>query len=73
MRLSDQIREAIAECGVSRYKIAKETGINESGLAKFFNRRQGLSLDALDRLAEVLNLQICVAGKAKTSKRKGMK
>lgn len=71
MKLSDQVRRAIAESNLTRYRISQLTGINESGLAKFYNRRQGLSLDALDRLGEVLGLEINVADKAKTSKRKG--
>lgn len=64
MKLSDQIRRAIAESGTSRYRIAQETGINESSLAKFFNRRRGISLDALDRIGELLNLEIRVVHKA---------
>lgn len=58
MKLSDQIRKAIAESGKTRYRIARETGIDESALAKFFNGRRGLSVGALDRLGEVLGLEI---------------
>ena len=71
MRLSDQIRRAINESGRSRNRIAQEAGINESGLGKFVHGRQGLSLDALDRLGDVLGLEVRVADKATSSKRKG--
>ena len=57
-KMTDQIRQAIDECGLTRYRIAKETGIDESALAKFYNSRRGLSLDALDRLGEFLELRI---------------
>lgn len=57
-KLSDQVRNAIDNSGVTRYRIAKETQIDESALAKFYNGHQGLSLKALDRLGEYLGLEI---------------
>ena len=57
-KLSDQLRQAIDESGLTRYQIAKETGIDESALAKFYNGHRGLSLEALDRLAECLDLVV---------------
>ncbi len=57
-KLSDQLRQAIAESGSSRYRIAQETGIDESALAKFFNGQRGLSLPSLDALVEYLGLEL---------------
>jgi ribosome-binding protein aMBF1 (putative translation factor) len=57
-KLSDQIRNAIDNSGLSRYRIAKETQIDESTLAKFYNGHQGLSMKALDRLGEYLDFEI---------------
>ena len=57
-KLSDQLRKIIDECGVTRYRIAQDTGIDESALAKFYNGKRGLSTDALDRLGEYLGLRI---------------
>ena len=73
MRISDGIRKAISDSGLSRYKIAQLAAIDESALAKFFNHRRGLSIDAIDRIGELLGLEIKVAAKrtAKSSKRKG--
>jgi transcriptional regulator with XRE-family HTH domain len=62
-RLSDQLRRAIDNSGMTRYEIAKRTGIDESALAKFYNHRRGLSLKALDRLGECLGLEIIVRRK----------
>lgn len=52
------MREAIDESGESRYAIAKATGIDESALAKFYNRHRGITTDTLDRLGEYLGLRI---------------
>ena len=57
-KLSDQIRRAIDDSGLTRYRIAQDTGIDESALAKFYNGTRGLSLVSLDRLGEYLGLSI---------------
>lgn len=57
-KLTDQIRQAIDDFGQTRYRIAQETGIDESALAKFYNGTRGLSLHNLDRLCEYLGLRI---------------
>lgn len=66
MKISDQVRHAIDDSGMSRYRIAQDTGIDESTLAKFYNRRRGLSLDNLDRLSEYLGLRIVMDRKPNT-------
>lgn len=68
-KLTDQLRNAIDASGLSRYQIAKETGIDESALAKFYNGKRGLSTDALNALGECLDLRIIMRRKP-TSKRK---
>ena len=62
-RLSDQIRQAIDDSGVTRYRISKETGLNESALAQFYNGHRGLSLDALDVLGAFLDWTITLGRK----------
>jgi|TARA_Y100000758_G_C15744552_1_gene309704 transcriptional regulator with XRE-family HTH domain len=66
--LSDQIREAIQNAGVSRYRISKATGITEAALSRFLHGKSGISLDTLDILGEYLGLDITTR---KTPKRKG--
>jgi transcriptional regulator with XRE-family HTH domain len=61
--LTDQIRQAIDDSGLTRYQIAKETGIDESALAKFYNGRRGLSMEALNALGEFLQLKIILGRK----------
>jgi transcriptional regulator with XRE-family HTH domain len=61
--LTDQLRQAIDDSGLTRYQIAKETGIDESALAKFYNGHRGLSMDALNALGELLQLKITLGRK----------
>ena len=61
--LTDQLRQAIDDSGLTRYQIAKTTGIDESALAKFYNGRRGLSMDALNALGEFLQLTITLGRK----------
>ncbi len=64
-KLSDQIRQAIADSEHSRYRIAKETELNEGALGAFFHGQRGMSLESLDKLAEFLGLEVV------TKRRKG--
>jgi transcriptional regulator with XRE-family HTH domain len=61
--LTDQLRQAIDDSGLTRYQIAKATGIDESALAKFYNGHRGLSMDALNALGEFLQLTITLGRK----------
>ena len=63
--ISEQIREAIRNAEVSRYRISKETGISEPVLSRFLKGKAGISLDTL---GEYLGLDITTR---KTPKRKG--
>jgi transcriptional regulator with XRE-family HTH domain len=61
--LTDQLRQAIDDSGLTRYQIAKATGIDESALAKFYNGQRGLSMDALNALGAFLQLTIILGRK----------
>ncbi len=64
--MTDQVRQAIDDSGITRYRIAQDTGIDESTLAKFYNGTRGISLDNLDLLCEYLELRIVMDRKANT-------
>jgi transcriptional regulator with XRE-family HTH domain len=51
---SDQLRRAINNCGMTRYQIAKRTGISEATLSRFMSGQRGLTLKAVDTLAVLL-------------------
>jgi len=61
--LTDEIREAVRQSGLTCYQICKETGIQNSSMSRFLSGQRGLSLAHLDKLAALLELRI-------TSKRK---
>ena len=64
-KMTDQLRQAIDASGLTRYRIAKDTCIDESALAKFYHGQRGLSQDNLDRLFEYLGLRIVMDRKPK--------
>jgi transcriptional regulator with XRE-family HTH domain len=58
IKLSEQMRRAIEASGLTRYRIWKLTGIDQSTLSKFANRKIDLSMESLDKLADLLDLNI---------------
>ena len=57
-KLSEQIRQAIKASGMSRYAICKRLDFSESVMSKFMRGQCGLSLETIDRLGELLGLEI---------------
>jgi ribosome-binding protein aMBF1 (putative translation factor) len=57
-KLSDEIRNAVNASGMSRYAIAKSLEIAESTMSRFMSGKGGLSMDYIDRLAELLGLHL---------------
>ncbi|HEY1378992.1 MAG TPA: helix-turn-helix transcriptional regulator [Gemmataceae bacterium] len=68
VKLSDQVRRAVDASGLSRYRISKEIGVAESTMSRFMAGRTGLSMEYLDRLADLLGLNI-TATKTTTAKK----
>jgi ribosome-binding protein aMBF1 (putative translation factor) len=67
-KLTDQIRRAIDESGVSRYRLWKETGIDQAVLSRFMAGKAGMTLKSLDVLADALGLRV-VADRSKREAR----
>lgn len=61
LSLSDELRQAIEQSGVSRYSIWQQTGIDQGSLSKFMDGERGLSIESIDAIAELLGLHICTA------------
>jgi hypothetical protein len=55
---TDQLRRAILDSGLTRYRISQETGIAESVLSRFVHGERGLNSDSIDRLMDCLGLEI---------------
>ena len=56
--VTDEVRRALAESRLSRYEISRQTGIEQSALARFLSGKRGLWTVTLDRLVPVLGLKI---------------
>ena len=69
MPIYDELRKAIAASEKSRYQIWQETGISQSQLCDFMAEAKGLSVEALERLADCLDLEITT----RTARRKATK
>jgi len=57
-KLSEQFRQAILLSGVSRYEIAKATGVSQSTLSKFVLAQRGISIEVMDAIGAFLGLKI---------------
>jgi predicted XRE-type DNA-binding protein len=70
-KLSEQLRAAIKESAVSRYRIAEATGISQSTLSLFCAGKRGLSMTAIDRLVDFLGWKVTSPKRAKTGGKHG--
>jgi len=61
-KFSDEIRDAVRNCGETRYRICVETGIDKAVLCRFVQGKVGLSMETLDRLADYLGLHLAKKG-----------
>jgi len=57
--MTDVLKQAIRESGLTYYRIAKDTGMVGTSLLRFMAGQTSLRLDKADVLAEYLGLQLC--------------
>jgi len=65
MSVSEQLRKACETSGLTRYRIAKDSGVSYDALARFLNEERDLRLATADKLADYFGLVL----KPKRSKR----
>ena len=56
--LSQQLRELIADAGLSVYELARDAGVDRSVLSRFLAGKRTITLETADRLAKVLKLRL---------------
>ena len=64
MTFSDQVRRAIRDCGLTRYRIAQEAGVEQASLSRFM-AGAGVTTTTLDAIAKVLRLEVTMKGPTK--------
>ena len=62
-RILDAICNAIEGSDKTRYRIAKDTGISQTQLSRLMSGERGLSIDALETLADYFGLEIVMRPK----------
>jgi len=56
--ISEQLRERIATSQLSPYELAEASGVDRSVLSRFLTGKRSLTLDTVDKLADVLKLRL---------------
>ena len=58
MSLTSQLREAIAESGLSMYRVAKEIGASYAVVYRFVSETRNINLETADRLADFFGMRL---------------
>ncbi len=58
--MSDQIRQAIRQCGHSRYEISVKTGVSQGTLSRFLSGENDMTLRLLERIAPLIGAKLVV-------------
>jgi transcriptional regulator with XRE-family HTH domain len=56
--IADQLRRALAGCGMSLSALAKETGVHQAQLSRFLRKERSLQLTAAAKLCAHLGLYL---------------
>jgi plasmid maintenance system antidote protein VapI len=56
--LADQLRQAIADCGLSLNALGRVSGVHQAQLSRFLRAERTLTLPAAARLCAYLGLQL---------------
>ena len=57
-QLTDQLFDLLDKEGITRYKISKDTGIDQTRLSRVFNHKVPLSMNELMRICETYSIEI---------------
>jgi len=58
MNIERQLKRAVLDSGLSRYRLAKLSGLSQAQLSYFVNGKRSLTLPAAAKLAEALGLEL---------------
>jgi hypothetical protein len=52
------LRRAILESGLSRYAVSVRSGVDQAALSRFIADKSSLNLDSVDKLVDMLGLEV---------------
>lgn len=58
MNLTESLKSAIKNCGLSNYRIAKMTGIDANILGRFLKGQRGICLSTAAKIAEAIGVEL---------------
>ena len=56
--IEEELRQAIINSGISRYRLSKLTGVNDAVLCNFVNRKRSVTMTTAAKLAKELGLSL---------------
>jgi hypothetical protein len=68
--ITELIQDAIRNSGVTRYWLWKQTGIGQDTLCRFMQGKTGLLATSMDKILDVLELEIVIRPRRTTRKEK---
>jgi hypothetical protein len=68
--ITERLQEAIRSSGMTRYAIWRQTGIDQALLCHFMKNECGLSLSTVDKILDVLELEIVIQPRRTARKEK---
>ena len=69
--IEDQLRQAILGAGITRYRIAKLSGVTQATLSLFVSGKRSMTTDTAAKVAVVLGLELRPAERRQAGKGKG--
>lgn len=60
VNITEQLRRAIETSGMSRFQLARLSGVSEAALSRFMSGKRSIGLDSVDKLAVVLKLRLVI-------------
>ena len=61
--MSEQLRQAIEQSGMSHYAICKAAGLDQAAMSRFMSGKSGLATSSVDKLAALFNLELKPKGR----------
>jgi plasmid maintenance system antidote protein VapI len=58
MSIAEVLKQTIITCGISRYKISVDTGIEQSALSRFVHDKRSIDLETAEKLCKYFGFEL---------------